>query len=209
MNERPILFSAEMVRAILDGRKTQTRRVIKPQPASGMRWGFNGWEDGHGRGMRCPYGAAGDRLWVRESHYRYGHWEPVPGVKTKTGRMKWRFVGDSDEVRYADNPPAEFRRGMHHRDPATPAWHRRPSQFMFRKHARILLEVIGVRVERVQDITPEDCMAEGIGGGQLDSVLPATAWREAFHDLWDRINAARGYGWNMNPWVWVVEFRKV
>lgn len=133
--------------------------------------------------------------------------------------MKWRFVEDISEVRYLDNPPAEFRRGMHHKDPATPAWHKRPSQFMFRKHSRITLEIASVRVERVQDISEADARAEGADPEfEIDvatfvrgSFDPATAstYRLGFKHLWDSINKARGYGWSANPGVWVVSFKRL
>lgn len=227
--DRPILFSAEMVRALLTGRKTVTRRVIKPLPVVTMReYGDYReviWKDDNhlcnigGGGTfeemlrsaagRCPYGAAGDRLWVREVHYCFGHWEPVDGPRkrTRTGRQRWRFVRDSDAVRYA--PPIGHRLGMHHADPATSAWHKRLARFMPRSAARLALEVVSVRVERVQEITPGDVLAEGV---------PPRAWQRTdvpfdadlvpdFAALWDRINAERGYPWVDSPFVWVITFK--
>jgi hypothetical protein len=190
VKERGILFQRPMVCAILAGTKTQTRRMLKPQPVvpegasvrlydegakhmtSQRCWqvehpgeydGHNaiGCRDDDGRQLnigRMPF-STGDRLWVREEHYRFGHWEPVPGVRTKAGRMKWRFVADGTEVLY--DPPAQFRKGRHHKDSATPAWHKRLGRFMPRSASRILLEITGVRVERLQDISEADASAEG------------------------------------------------
>lgn len=142
----------------------------------------------------------GSLLWVRETHYRYGHWEPVPGARTKTGRMKWRFVADSDAVLF--DPPAEpIRLGRHHRDPATPAWHKRLGRFMPRSFARLGLEVVSVRAERLQEITTEDVYAEGVGHGRVSPLLE-------FEELWDAINGKRA-SWESNPWVWRIEFAKL
>lgn len=234
--ERPILFSGPMVRAILEGRKTQTRRVVKPQPHDN----FYPIDVGEyhpervGRdGEFCPalktFGAyddqsdypapfhPGDLLWVRESFYRFGHWEPVPGVRTKGNRQKWRFVADSDETRF--DAPVEYRKGRHHKDPSTPAWHKRLGRFMPRALSRITLEATGVRVERLQDISEADAKAEGIercGGNMLrwqrfpdfaDDDSYCTSARDSFRTLWESINGADS--WDANPWVWVIEFKRV
>jgi hypothetical protein len=177
--DRPILFSRSMVLAILAGQKTQTRRTVRmtdleyigprdceDDPAS---WG---WEDEYGDfhtlsrdasdgiPIPCPYGVPGDRLWVREEHYRYGHWEPILGVTTKTGRQKWRFMADSDVILY--DPPKTYRKGMHARDPSASCWHKRLARFMPRSASRITLEVTSIRVERLQTISEEDARAEGV-----------------------------------------------
>jgi hypothetical protein len=177
MKSRPILFSALMVRALLAGTKTQTRRTVKPQPEiwtqrvtplcasapntfvahgknklsgpdsfDGFKWASERQE--FLRKSQCAYGAPGDRLWVREEHYRFGHWEEVPGVRTKGGRQKWKFVADTDEVRYDDNAPESFRKGRHHKDPATPAWHKRLARFMPRALSRITMSCSGVPLMR-------------------------------------------------------------
>lgn len=239
--ERPILFSSEMVRAILEGRKTVTRRMLKPQPppiedvvrrcgsgygiftneraqpafrVSGPVWTVRELLGAEPYWL-SPYGVPGDCLWVRETHYRFGHWEPVPGVKTKTGRMKWRFVADFDDVLF--DPPAcvEIRGGRHHRDPDTPAWHKRLGRFMPRAFARLTLEVVSVRVERVQEITPMDAIAEGIDfldyccGGEACACrgMPVDPVGE-FWMAWNDINGSRAT-WESNPWVWRVEFCRV
>lgn len=217
MKERPILFSGPMVRAILDVRKTQTRRVVKPQPQkSGRWWSWKNWEgsdDGDRFGpmlasiisANSSYGAPGDRLWVREEHYRFGHWEPVPGVRTKTGRMKWRFVADSQEVCF--DAPDIFRKGRHHKDPGTPAWHKRLARFMPRLASRITLEITDVRVERLQDISEEDAMAEGCEWQHWTFPNSTTPGKTSYCVLWESINGAGS--WDANPWVCVVSFRRI
>lgn len=242
--ERPILFSGPMVRAILEGRKTQTRRVCPVQPFQdddGLWHCYYPWgEGGHGiyeteaemraeydRIMlaRCPYGEAGDRLWVREAHYRFGHWEPVPGVRTKTGRQKWRFVADTKELRY--EAPPEFRKGRHHKDPETKAWHLRLPRFMPRGACRLVLPVVDVRLQWLQDISEADARAEGIDTSVVApsphgvyGIRPRNygSARDCFADLWDSINGKprkRADGtmgpdisWSANPMVYVVTFSK-
>jgi hypothetical protein len=225
--ERPILFSRAMVRAILDGKKTQTRRVCKEAlmlPGGEQRgrlkaapgaseWATavypardSGWiawaprddpglaeftKKAYQHGFPCPYGAPGDRLWVRETwatmFYTYGL-ESTPSECT---------------IYRADHPNATSITG----------W--RPSIHMPRSESRITLEVTGVRVERVQDISEADARAEGLSWVTPTWGVPgkAEAWhsdpREAFRALWDGINEARGYGWASNPWVWVVEFKPI
>lgn len=196
MKERPILMNAFSVKAILAGHKTQTWRVIKPQPEwgedgifrylgkhpfAGIKETFASWAL-----VDCPYGQPGDRLWVRET----------------------RWINGS----YVATEPAPF-----------PNAGKTPSIFMPRWASRILLEVTGVRVERVQSIATDDCEAEGITGTTLASPIRGQPYEEyrtddglvygtpqsAFAALWDSINAKRGYGWELNPWVWVVSFVRV
>lgn len=246
--ERPILFSSSMIRAILDGRKCQTRRLLKANAAileilakhSGWAWsgGTDGWGGAHieinggtlSVPLRCPYGTVGDKLWVREEHYRYGHWEQVDGPRrrTRTGRQRWRFVADLDEIRY--EAPAEFRKGRHHRDPATPAWHKRLARFMPRAASRITLEITDVRVRRLQEISASDACDEGAlevldaghplraacyekhgtwtGNERLDVDGPFAGAVAAFATLWDSINHKRA-PWASNPWVWALTFRRL
>jgi len=179
MTERPILFNGEMVRSILDGSKTQTRRVMKPQASTfapspirchELDEGGYGFFDEE-RDYKSPYGKPGDRLWVRETHY-------VFSAGYKDGR-------DRHIVYRATEPDAPC------------GW--TPSIHMPRWASRITLEVVSVRVERVQDISEADAASEGtpiLQGGN----------RTEFRMLWDSINAKRGYGWDANPWVWVIEF---
>lgn len=240
MKERPIIFSGPMVRAILEGRKTQTRRILKPQRdvvsgdgvrafSRGLPPGTFAYRDTPSGGTKygeCPYGVPGDRLWVRETHFAFGHWEEIPGAKTKSGRTKWRFIFDSDEVLF--NAPPEYRNGRHHKDPATPAWHKRSSQFLFRCHARLTLEIVSVRVERLQAISEEDAIAEGLvpGGHGVghaphiyendiddsdhDPTMQGATyflWVEGYKRLWESIHGPGS--WEANSWVWVLEFEQI
>jgi hypothetical protein len=192
MKERPILFSGDMVRAILEGRKTQTRRPVKPQPV----WIADPFVpfktvDADPNGIiKCPYGQPGERLWVRERC---------------TG---WLTYDDGQRVCYhADGTILKVDRPAGHPEGGMLLGEcdavRVPSIHMPRWASRILLEIVSVRVERAQDISVEDCIAEGIpevAGG--DTSRPAR-----FAMLWDFIYHARGQGWNTNPWVWVIEFK--
>lgn len=226
MRERPIIFGAESVRAILDGRKTQTRRVLRPQPVMGSlhtpgkddhkaHWivdrgesrlaqkRSSAWEvGGEPFWTFCPYGQPGDRLWVRES---------IRCSYLGDGRWQAHYVADEAGVdltrcNYAlgDRPLAS----MKNRGGVT------PSIFMPRWASRITLEVTGVRVERVQEIVEADAAAEGIGTamfvadvpGRAGPLMSAECYRAGFACGWDRLNAKRGYSWESNPWVWVLEF---
>lgn len=204
--EKPILFSGPMVRAIIDGRKTQTRRIVKDQVVEG------------GTALGCPYGTVGDQLWVKEAYYQFGNWEKVSGVKTKTGRQKWKFVPD-DKFRITFDAPTLFRKGRHHKDPYTSAWHKRLGRFMPKSASRITLEITAVRVERLQDITEDDAMAEGIilAGSRFDTphIHNEEEYQRAlqfgaidiYKSLWESINGPGS--WTVNPWVWVIEFKKL
>lgn len=214
--ERPILFSSEMIRAILDGRKTQTRRVVKPQPLQehNLWWDDDGDPgDGSYLGVAvhecdekggspeyipCPYGVPGDRLWVRETF----QCDPASYERH-----------DTEKVFYQATMPPGLK-------------HLRPSIFMPRWASRITLEVTGVRVERVQEISEKDAVGEGLyvwqqdedPDGQYDprthyGIKIGDVWetdpRFTFRRLWDSINVKRGFGWDVNPWVWVVEFKRL
>ncbi|WP_417625321.1 hypothetical protein [Paremcibacter congregatus] len=187
---KPIPFSAPMIKALLreienpGTGKTQTRRIIKPQPmASGFYDGEVRMEkiympdssdpdcyarfsaDAVGGGaiteetIRSPY-APGDLLYVRESYFQRGHWEPVNGKKTKGGKQKWEFTPESHEIQFAE--PGEYRKARDAKDPFTVTWHKRLGRFMPRRYSRITLEVTDVRVQRLQDISEEDAKAEGV-----------------------------------------------
>ncbi|ELY6326610.1 hypothetical protein [Cronobacter malonaticus] len=197
MKERGMIFNAEMVRAILDGRKTQTRRIMKPQPEAcprGGHWwpsnvfktmlhveeemqnGKGGW-DGL-VGDACPFGAVGDRIWVRETWARYN------------------IDQSSHDMAYRATTPEDW--------PEEGRW--RPSIHMPRWASRITLEITGVRVERLASISSDDARDEGYpaaraeDGGNIDPWL----W---FRDLWDGIYPE--YSFKANPWVWVIEFKRV
>lgn len=210
MKERPILFSGPMVRAILEGRKTQTRRVIKPQPT--IDWHYRTWWDRQTyawttchplnieyqnqiQKIKCPYGQPGDRLWVKET------WCDVYDIKNMN--FPPRKTKDCTNFYYC----ADYTNGD-----MVIKW--RPSIHMPRRASRIILEIDEIRVERVQDISNDDAFAEGVlpnwtksrSGYTTENPAPSGA---AFANLWESINAKRGYGWETNPWVWVIKFHVV
>jgi len=201
--ERPILFSAPMVRAILAGTKTQTRRVLKAEPPPGaervirpfrderLQWAAtdpHDMEQGQlvlGEAPRCPYGQPGDRLWVRET------WARNEDQLSET-RMDTSLVYRADgETRAQDNG-------------TDLPW--RPSIHMPRAASRITLEITGVRVERLQEISVEDCIAEGMQSRMREHDA-ACDLRDQYRDLWEQINGPGS--WAANPFVWVIEFRKL
>lgn len=200
MKETGLMFKAPLVRAILEGRKTQTRRIVKPQPAPDKR--FQGWildstdrkrigkaSWGHGTGglvsdIECigsPCGKPGDRIYVRETFSQHPEW----------GQLAFR--ADGEEFEDADGWLWE------------PKW--MPSIHMPKELARIWLEITGVRVERLQDISEADALAEGARFelASIDSVrIGATAsFLSGFRNIWE----STGGDWDANPWVWVVDFK--
>lgn len=209
MRERPIIFSGPMVRAILDGRKTQTRRVMPSMVTLGRveypgrrdRNGYSqvNWLDtpeGVAAAVReCPYGAPGDRLWVRENG-----WErPALSARDlRDGADTW------PPYEYDAEPLMSWEDG----ELKLLGWRRRPSIHMPRWASRITLEITGVRVERLQDISEADAVAEGvIDTGSITFSL-AGVQRGPIAEyavLWEQLNGPGS--WDANPWVWVVEFR--
>ncbi|RFM30044.1 hypothetical protein [Deminuibacter soli] len=217
-----IAFIVELVKAILAGLKTQTRRVLLKQPSSTatfVRYDTIGqalFSDG--TVVPFPFGRIGSVLWVREEHFRYGHWEPVKDVLTNTGKQKWEFVGDTEEVRF-DTAGMAFPifTARSKSNPTKPYWHKRLARFMFRKHARVFLRVTGYSVERLQDISEADAKAEGVlrisAGGfgrsgeewkNYRNIMPLRTAKQSFQSLWESINGVDS--WAANPWVWVIEF---
>lgn len=213
MKERPILFSAPMVRAILEGRKTQTRRVVKA-PRWSSQEEIDLWVDepfvpddnDTSFWIECPYGKAGGKVWVRENCWLYGKW--TKNGKTKTGKQRYKFKTIGQQVRY-DNPVGEKMAYFGGDEGFT----FRPSIFMPRWASRIDLEITGVRVERLNDISQSDAIAEGAPPSHpsIDSVSREFGYsdfsRSWFAQLWEHINGAGS--WQKNPWVWVVEFKRV
>lgn len=196
MNFKPILFSTPMVKAILEGRKTQTRRIVKPQPVRDEIIGDRrylcqpGWPllcETEFIERMCPYGQPGDVLWVRENIYDHGHWG---GCMQDTGEYESVWCSDG-AVSYVatDVRPQKCRV--------------KPSIHMPKAACRIFLEITDVRVERVQDITEADSLAEGVTVGAHPNNLPALA----FAGLWIDINGEGS--WNSNPWVWCLTFRRI
>lgn len=163
MKERPILFNGDMVRAVLAGQKTQTRQTVVPPT-----------------GSICPYGQPSDRLWVKETFYRYYPSETWPEPKA---------LYRADGITLCDKDSE----GKKQR------W--TPSSHMPRILSRITLEITDIRVERVQDISEEDVQAEGF------SDRPAS--KNKFRIAWDLLYWKRGLGWSVNPRVWVITFKRV
>jgi hypothetical protein len=210
------MFNTEMVRAILDGRKTQTRRVIKPEWSRCLD--LEDPDDARKAMEQCPYGQPGDQLWVRETYTP----KSLPEVKNCDVIYKANFnTSDGFGSEIIDFNTGEL----------TPLiWY--PSIFMPRWASRITLEVVKVRVERVQEISEEDAICEGIYPllaitpfirikkfaapgimatnvyGEHDDLRFSTA-TDAFKELWNSINAKRGCEWDVNPWVWVIEFKRI
>jgi hypothetical protein len=214
MKERPILFSAPMVRALLAGTRTQTRRVLKGLQPWGIKDGKPEWAIA-GTQPKCPYGQPGDRLWCKEAH--------AFSVIDPEG-LDWCDDPENYDVIYRadEHQPAGGWRDSDG-NVIQPKW--RPSIHMPRWASRITLEVTGVRVERLQDISEADAMAEGIvecpipaddeGPRRIGymvwpddgkSGLTATAVA-AYRKLWESIN---GHGsWDANPWVWTIDFKRM
>lgn len=240
VKERPILFSGLMIPPILRDDKTQTRRVMKTQPfyvdggefrfpwasfydngtvhtwdrngTGGQNWQANEYpnEDKYAAALSrtpyanpCPYGTVGDRLWVRETHYQYGKW--VKNGHSATGKQRWRFKAIGMAVRF-DAQPKIAKQEI--------GYHRRPSIHMPRWASRLLLEVTDVRVQRVQEISEDDALAEGMTLDLCDSVLASAAGRLEPQDSYYVINKegddeTQGHGWDANPYVWAITFKRI
>ena len=223
--ERPIIFSPPMVRVILEGRKTMTRRVVKPQPFLRESWWRFSTKKPIGDPpatnfllsspefvteilnlIPCPYGKPGDRLWVRET-WQYYDWteEGEPWIKygadegvslTKNIPEEWwdKVWDVWSDLSVSENYKIDGRA-------ADRKW--RPSIYMPRWASRITLEIVDVRVERLQEITEEDALAEGV-----NKLSPCP--QRAFLTLWDSINGKKpGRSWADNPWVWAISFRRI
>ncbi|HHM6395378.1 TPA: hypothetical protein ACRNQ2_004112 [Pseudomonas aeruginosa] len=205
MKERPILFTGPMVRAILEGRKTVTRRVVKPQPdflgsMVDPNTPFKTLDAGLHARITCPHGQPGDRLWVREAWAADAQVDAIAPRDLSQGEPIW-YPADFS-VRQTGCSMISKGRG-------------RPSIHMPRWASRVLLEITAVRVERLQDISEEQALAEGVHGEPCDHARQACSdigcWGDtakgAFGFLWEQLNGAGA--WQANPWVWVVEFKQV
>ena len=202
MRERGILFNGPMVRAVLAGKKTQTRRIVKPQPdwdspkpcCETTRDGFQGavnrgmwscggtWTDDEDP-RRCPYGQPGDRLWVREAWNKFPPWEG------------YFYAADDHSFGIGECDDSD------HIEPHDLRW--KPSTNMPREASRLTLEITEVRVERLNEISEGDAEAEGcfaLGDADCTAV-------EQFRRLWESINGPGS--WALNPFVWVITFRRV
>lgn len=242
VKERPILFSGEMVQAILSGRKSQTRRVVKPQPPNEWEYDTRGnvgfvlreqpacfqggkyWQYGAHWGSHprldlpfpdCPYGVPGDTLYVRESFWAVD--SPYFNCA--------HFLYEDEFEQYDKGTRDEYEAGQSwaHRQ-GHDFWDTRacglryghiPSIHMPRWASRITLEITDVRVERLQEISEADAIAEGAerysDAKKLDEIdrlyLTEDTHRHGFAALWDSLNAKRGFSWESNPWVWRIEFK--
>ena len=221
MKETPILFTPENAQKSYEGLKTQTRRIITPQPISQHHIGWLSWGEFHPgfavlthycnvvERITCPYGTVGDRLYCKEVHYRWGKWER--DGSTKRGREKWRFHCDQTPAVFELTSLQKLYR-LTSKVAGKEGWQKRSPLFMPKAAARLWLELTGVRVERVQEITAGDCIREGIpeprrSGEALMMVDDGFDAIWAFRDLWTSINGPDA--WERNDWVWVLDFKKV
>ena len=220
VKERPIIFSGEMVKAILDGKKTMTRRAVKTQPrdecteiATSACFGHVEYrstsEDRQTQSIlakiKCPYGKIGDRLWVRETHHVVGGTADYEIEEIKQGLQDIKNFVSYKADGYGN--------------PCDGGW--TSPMFMPRWASRILLEITDIRVERLNDISEADCEKEGFRFYPLSRICfkPCSTkhpsghgsnnYKSIFGEYWDTLNAKKGYPWSSNPWVWVVEFKVV
>ena len=227
---RGIIFTKENRQNVRDGSKTQTRRIIKMPEGIAAKYEYSGndggnellpklsghyWMNGYAmwRPKKCPYGVVGDRLYLQEPYQ----------ITTERGNgFMYGIYLDDEKVFDIKLNEDEWSKWANRKWPH----HKTTARFMYKSLARIWFEITGIRVERVQDISEKDCEKEGIrgyeahgGGTHFNPVTLYPAFpekgggfrtaKEAFEVLWDSINAKRGYGWDKNPWVWVIELRKV
>ncbi len=237
--EKGILMSAPMMQAGLRevDPKTQTRRIMKPQPERGVickcpgddksfanfEMYYNaankeGWIP-IGDSFTCRY-QVGDRLYWKETHYKFGFW--AYEQKVGAADYEWRFVILSENIKFPNDPPIEIcERKLRLPSHFSPnAWYKRPSLFMFKKDARIWSTVLNIEAQRVQEITDSDAQSEGVERLQLspdtlagvpppfNKVHPMTStYIQAFAACWDSINGKK-YPWSMNPWCWKITMSK-
>lgn len=206
MKERPIIFDCSLIPSIIDGIKTQTRRVMKVQPPEG-------WDGSSARSAlsaKCPHGKTGDLLWVRET------WQGQL-CEDLDGDLDFFSIREFFVYKADGGPTPEF---IDSDENYREGWNSPVS--MPRAASRITLEVTDVRVERLQDISEEDAKAEGIRELPLQEGAPGSWWRyeafaskhyrtaiDAFRGLWTNINKKPENSWESNPWVWVIDFKKL
>lgn len=221
MSEKPILFSGPMVKAILEGRKTQTRRVIKPQPDSRpgtectrllfkCRDGKTPLVDtaAEEAAFMCPYGLRGDRLWVRETHGIFSVDGSYVSVGYKARMPEGKTLADTDGG--LDVIPVYDREQVYWAENHINCEKWRPSIFMPRWASRITLEIKDVRVERLQEISETDAIAEGITyhGSPTSQHILDRHFSKQFAEGWDKLNGKRA-PWASNPWVWIIAFQRI
>ena len=226
MKDHPIIFSTNMIKAILDGRKTQTRRIVKA-PKLHPDYGYPHWDDAwidgdeneqylhipfSGDAMErtthrayCPYGQVGDKLWARETWRLSGGPDSNRVIYKADGETVLTYIGAKGLSTSKELEP-QFGWQMIEKY----GTHYHPSIHMPKWAARIWLEITNIRVERVQDIDAVEAETEGIRRPKrLCPDMHDEYILFRFQRLWDSLNAKRGYGWDNNPWVWVIEFKKV
>jgi hypothetical protein len=184
VKERPILFHADMVRAVLSGQKTQTRRVIRPQPTD------------PGAELQCPYGLPGDRLWVREPWWRNDGWDPHRervALFQNWDRSTHTQISRVDRVDHLMGDPSD--EGL-----KRAGWVKHPSIHMPRWACRLTLLVTDVRAEHLWNITADDLEDEG-----FELTGDGGAWDQC-REAWDEMYRRQGFPWLDNPWVWVISF---
>lgn len=262
MTDRPILFSAPMVQALLAGSKTQTRRALNlptkscsgapiyEHPKMGgweattnggagvFRIGKNGerlatretvgiWHKTCGVCLDAPY-QVGDRLYVREEYYQRGHWWEDATDLTAKGKPKWKFAAYDHDITF--DAPTKFLKARSRSNPSEVRWYKRLGRFMPRRYSRLTLTVTDVRVERLQDCSEADAIAEGIERGHHPDTGESCGWKSyeiihsgrhkgqpnphaivpnkspvtSYAELWDSINGPGA--WEANPWVVAVSF---
>ena len=193
MKERPIIFSTESVRAILDGRKTQTRRVVPLDWRNDAPYVVvNDFGDYKPLKDVCKFGKPGDRLWVREKWRKFdANFDCQCLEQCSCARYPYRYAADY---------PADEEWGI---------W--KSPLFMPRKFSRLTLEITDVRCERLQDISWNDCIQEGTFQfhGYIDEHGIRSEGKRLFSEMWNTINAKRGFGWDTNCWVWAISFKKI
>lgn len=258
-------FMPDMVNAIWEDRKIITRRTSGLNEINEFpdEWVYRYWAgspfkdftDGKGgfdyprhnfihrsnssvREIKCPYGKPGDLLYVREAHYMYGNWIEDEGELTATGKQKWKFIQCKKEVLFTKPEGIEVRGGKNSKDPYALMWHKRLARFMPKSAARIWLEVVSVKVERLNDISPGDAVDEGVEywnidgesmeGGELVADFNNYTWTEDkendpnyadrnFPVFANSVDSFRTLwqsingteSWYANPWVWAVRFKVI
>lgn len=230
--ERPILFKAEMVNAILDGSKTQTRRIVKPQPdlvANGIVARFTPDDQKLGRLgeiVNCPFGKVGDQLWVRETFCSSDR--NVAGYKADALCGAFGYDGDGNKIFVKHGYILDHSCKQTYQNNFEEGWNTfglghfggkwKPSIFMPKWLSRIQLEITNIRIERLNDISEEDAIAEGIergnkwlnGSRNYYNDNDHHGWQrpvDSYRSLWESINGKGS--WAANPWVWIVEFKKI